>query len=704
MAIELGYTIKRDERDKEVEYKCPITSLSNLAYVEGPNSSGKSTILNVIALAMQGAHKSSSVKPEIKQEISKLITSEHQTLEFNVRIDSKGNGIGLVGSLEPGKDIRTYEIIDGKETFLQGPAFSEKYNLIYEIPSNPLKKLDNMLETLYRLSVLYGNKAVSLDDYIENILLELEKDPRKMLPEYEKKAEEYGSTANSESKKAEASDAVLIDLKKYAYAKILSECFAAFNSEEKRVKKLEKNQKELDKTVPRSYGDLEDVRAQLTDIHTKFREAGKIIKPILKDKKYKNYLDLWNRIGFDRVIKDQELDPSLDSLLETVMGAVEKERTKVAEKDDYKECEVMQALIDALEQFRGSNIKVPESGLEISEYISKLKSNMESRKPKLVVVQNANDAIPLLSELSRLVAVFNRVWIPKLKNAQETIEGPKDDQEDHTDEINRLSREIKKLKNDINLYKGKCIELGMNVDNIDRELRKIYDHDCQIVEEYESYTDEQLLESIKDLESRAKDSRKLAERNRTLEDDYKKKIEDAKAGKPHELADYADQLHSIHKAVRKARITIDNDLSRTIDMLRNRDQSGIQHDNICVKIHSAISSYMAQTLKSIMYNKETYQVTSLDFLSGKVETKEGKTIRLADLGTGQGQGLYINGLLKSSDSRKIILLLDEVAMMDPNTLQSIFNTINELYKEGKLIAAIVVQMGLKLKCRSIEEA
>ena len=701
MPIELSYTIKRDEGDKEEEYKCPIPALSDLAYIEGPNSSGKSTILNVIALAMQGAHKSSRVKDDIRQEISKLIMSEHQTIEFNVMIESKGAGIRLIGSMEPGKPIKTYERIGGKDVLLQPQAFFEKYNLIYEIPSNPLKKLDNMLDTLYRLSVLYGNKASTLDTFIEGILIEIDKDPRKMLPEYEKKANDFNTTANLELKKAEASEEALKDLEKFAYTKLLCECLAEYEREDKRLKKLQKSQKEIDRCVPKSYGDVEEARAHIREISTKFREAGGLIKSILKDKKYKSYIDLWNRIGFDRVIKDQELDPSLDSLLDQAITAVEKERAKIAEKDDYKELEVMQALIDTLEKFQDSNIEVPESGLAISDYIKKLRESIQSRKPKLLAVQNADNVLPLLRELSRLIAVFNRVWVPKLANAQETINGSKEGMEDYSAEIVEISSELKKLDKKITLYMAKCNELGIDVDDLDGELSDINDNDRDIVDEYDSYTSEQLLDSIHRLEDKARESRKIAEKNRALADDYKKKIDAAKAGKPHELAEHAEQLRSIHNAVRKVRVAIDNDLSRTIDLLRDRDHKSIQSDKTCAKIHAAISHYMAQTLKSIMYNKETYRVTSLDFMSGKVETEEGKTIRLADLGTGQGQGLYINGLLKSSDSRKIILLLDEVAMMDQTTLNGIYNTINELYNDGKLIAAIVAQMGPKLKHQSI---
>ena len=54
--IKINYTIERDEGNEVIEFKPNLipTELPNIAYIQGPNSSGKSTLLNIIALAFFG--------------------------------------------------------------------------------------------------------------------------------------------------------------------------------------------------------------------------------------------------------------------------------------------------------------------------------------------------------------------------------------------------------------------------------------------------------------------------------------------------------------------------------------------------------------------------------------------------------------------------------------------------------------------------
>jgi exonuclease SbcC len=61
------------------------------------------------------------------------------------------------------------------------------------------------------------------------------------------------------------------------------------------------------------------------------------------------------------------------------------------------------------------------------------------------------------------------------------------------------------------------------------------------------------------------------------------------------------------------------------------------------------------------------------------------------MSTGQGQASYLKCLLNSSDKRKVIALLDEVAMMDSDSLELVYLSLKELEKKDMLLAAIVVK-------------
>ena len=84
--IKINYTIERDEGNEVIEFKPNLipTELPNIAYIQGPNSSGKSTLLNIIALAFFGDKLSKEIR-KVRQDSSyKAIV---------LRIDSPGGTI-----------------------------------------------------------------------------------------------------------------------------------------------------------------------------------------------------------------------------------------------------------------------------------------------------------------------------------------------------------------------------------------------------------------------------------------------------------------------------------------------------------------------------------------------------------------------------------------------------------------------------------
>ena len=57
--IKYDYKIIRDEEDEIKEYRPNLIpkELPDLCYIKGPNSSGKSTLLNIIGVAFRGGNR-----------------------------------------------------------------------------------------------------------------------------------------------------------------------------------------------------------------------------------------------------------------------------------------------------------------------------------------------------------------------------------------------------------------------------------------------------------------------------------------------------------------------------------------------------------------------------------------------------------------------------------------------------------------------
>lgn len=124
--IECSYTLNRDEGDitREFRSRKDMELLPNLVYIEGPNSSGKSTILHILALSLFGLHKE-NINPSLRNKMQSLINSNHQKLKFNVKISNKDGSLKLESTKEnsDNPEIILYETKIIKRIFYHGKNF-----------------------------------------------------------------------------------------------------------------------------------------------------------------------------------------------------------------------------------------------------------------------------------------------------------------------------------------------------------------------------------------------------------------------------------------------------------------------------------------------------------------------------------------------------------------------------------------------------
>ncbi|MFX0198244.1 MAG: AAA family ATPase, partial [Candidatus Hodarchaeota archaeon] len=81
--ITYDYFIERNlGQGKSIRF-CPKlipTKLENVVVIEGPNSSGKSTLLNIIALGLFGK-KSPRINPILQSRLDSLLDQDHQKIK-----------------------------------------------------------------------------------------------------------------------------------------------------------------------------------------------------------------------------------------------------------------------------------------------------------------------------------------------------------------------------------------------------------------------------------------------------------------------------------------------------------------------------------------------------------------------------------------------------------------------------------------------
>jgi exonuclease SbcC len=177
--IEYDYLLERDIGEGRIQKLQPSsipTEIPNLLRIEGPNSIGKSTLLNIIALGFWGT-ESRKIHPALLEKMSTLLSSDYQRLKFRVKIGSEKESLVLVStkpSLEK-KEIMVEESLDGK-TYkpITRERFEDKYNLIYDIASNPIERLYDLLKDLREEERQFGNRFKDFGSYLRRLILDID--------------------------------------------------------------------------------------------------------------------------------------------------------------------------------------------------------------------------------------------------------------------------------------------------------------------------------------------------------------------------------------------------------------------------------------------------------------------------------------------------------------------------------------------------
>jgi len=156
----MDYEIKRQEgtgheRIFHVDEKLK-TIKSNAVYIKAPNARGKSTFLNILAIALYGNRldeADSRISESLRSDIKYMIERENQNYTFNVTIISKDGSIQLISTKKNSisHDITVKEIVNGKERALPFQTFKDEYFLIYDIPEDPLNRLTEILADVIKI-------------------------------------------------------------------------------------------------------------------------------------------------------------------------------------------------------------------------------------------------------------------------------------------------------------------------------------------------------------------------------------------------------------------------------------------------------------------------------------------------------------------------------------------------------------------------
>jgi exonuclease SbcC len=709
--IKIDYIIKRDEGDEKKEYtpQAIPQEIDNLVYIKGPNSSGKSTLLNLIALGFFGDKLSSDeLNPELKKKINNLINSSHQEIIFDIEVENKLMGISLTSTKDnfKTKDIIVRKHSNGKSKPISAEKFRDEFRLIYDIPINPLKRLPLLLRNIKSDQKDISFEIERFRNYLRNVIEEIKeaRDPD-AIEKLERKVEEHKRLQKERLKKHKELKSRHHKISKYFLARFLKSVDDEINTIEDEMAELEKEgrkqKRKQSKTRKQHRNNLAALNKRITEAENILREIKSILLKLIddKDKEVTERYKSWEKANLRDEIHYPDTYETIRRESRFFIDHLEEE--KIVEQQQYSaDIEMMKlinSLIGTLIEYSDNQIKIPIVDLPVDEFISTLREESETYENITRKINNIEHTSGLLSNLITLIddSIKYKERIVSLSD-----DFSEEDLEEYTleNELEEKVIELDVAKKEYNELEKKAIKNEYDPAKLINEYKKLSNE--EYLRDFEIFTKEQLAEKLSDLDRKITKSQADLDKLTQIIEERKEDIERLKNKEPHEFQDEYQTIQKILLSTQSLETKF-KDFNVFLETIIERKKGHKELSENELSYLNKIGNHLGSKVNQIKHIDKTYLIENIDVLSETIETKENKEIHFSDLGTGQGQAAYLDTLLSMSDDKKIIALFDEVAMMTESTLQPIKEKLQDLYENKKLFMGIIVQKAEEVEVESL---
>jgi exonuclease SbcC len=715
--FQFEYSLIRNEGSATHEYKPEAipTRIANLVYIKAPNSSGKSTLLNIIALGLYG-NRNKKIDESIKKKLASLFDTKHQVLNAKFCIENKDGNPELTSIIQNGKPT-VFKQEGGKEQTIGPERFEDEYNLIYDIPTDPTERLKDLTSDIELYQERLGNQILRYSDYLHRTIKEISdsQDPGKI--------SQLDKDINRLQIKEESSNKVKLFLEqknnkliKLLYSKSLIFYLGKYDETKKALEKRKKGQKdELEKKRGKTIASrklLENIELVLAKINRTHGELTKNLVLLLPTQDEK--LQLWkdfDELKFEKIedyIKNFQDGIQLKDLSQDFHKLLSTEIDRVDYKSAIKEYEIYHEISKFFEELKRSykdeEIIIPIVDKSIQEFLMVL-YDLNSENTKIHnKIQTARSCLTELLDIKKDIDSLKEIYFVEFSKQKES-EVKKFDTPEDVDEIvsRRLVDDLKIYGQKIEEYKQKCLEIDIKPESIEHYYKELLESELELMS-YKDYTEKQIQEEIEKNDTNLKEQIR-AINNITGELTYKRReIEKLKQQKVHPFRADLDDITLLHSKTKiLAQLFLKTYRGYLKDLKDHNFDTNSDKDVEKINYYKELGKYFAKKTKTLIYNGIAQDIIFIDLINEEIEAKSGLKIKFIDFGSGESQATYLKSLLETSrhDKRKLIVLFDEVGMIDEIRLKQVIDSLKTLYEEGKLLLGVIVQKGEKVEINNL---
>jgi DNA repair protein SbcC/Rad50 len=628
----------------------------NLIEIFGQNGTGKSTLLNIIALSMGFVRnvKELRLKPALQEKLQSL--EKNTQLQYLLDIETPDpHKFSVNITKQPGRD----QIVTINHSQIDSYPL-KNFDLIFLTEDDPTKVVTLSIGKLFSHISNIEKKLLDFNSYVSKTQREIlahlgkEEQVKKLTKQISKSKQDLIEN----QKELHSLEIELSQLNKKNICEINYNI--VINEAEIRTDY---------KTCKFEHDNISGVN--FNDLKLRYEKIGR--KIVIERNKLFNVMelairDICDKLRFHNISLDYRKllladFAELDELEEKILGS------KIRPKSE-NEGKMVTDLIKVFQRYNSHEI-IPVFDVPISEVLEKLYYLKDT-----LFVDNIE---PILKTLSK--------EIKKYEKQNQTVDDLKHQMSLVENEMNTLGN-VRTINENFNKAQSKYVELQRVL-----KLGK-----SKIIEQWES---------LKEVIGNAAHVQKNVYSLNGQITYNQKQIETAEL----RLSQYEQENDSTNKYLNKKK-QIENLFNKVIDMRQKSSQwtqilinprkikeelrITNKHTDFTIadytKFVNSVGKYLGKQFEPVFFADEYHDITFLDVETSSFKTTEGRIILISDLSQGQSKITSLDSSLKKLDpNKKTIVLIDEIADLDPSNLKKVKKVLTEYFEKGLIILAVLVR-------------
>ncbi|WP_321429047.1 hypothetical protein [uncultured Methanolobus sp.] len=707
--LEVEYEISRKEGDNHNRIFTIDDKLKNVngnaIYVKAPNARGKSTFLNMLALAFYGDRLEDTdcrISESLRHDIEYMAQRDSQDYTFDVVLTSKDGTIKLTSSKKNAvsKDIRVQETIDSETNDIPLQTFKDKYFLVYDIPEDPLNRVTEILADVKNQQNRYHKKISDFRNYLGEVKSEIARSRnddeiaqlKSTLSKYTTQEEDSANLIKEleEEYRVLGSYLSLREFGRYMFDS--TNLMQAIEDEGQKLIKKRTTAKRFNTQYEHK---KEDIESDITRVKLSINSLTSTLERLFINRnleQIKVHTSKIKSLNFAKSLKSYHIEDNINSDITFLKKSINSYLAEKEIRESGKKGSFYHDLIKIFEQYSSVDISLPGFDKNINELVHLLKKESENNKTLKSIYDDLKKSLELISniesDIDKIESDLESLKILYGKREKSIRENNENIIDDNIDEINQeLQPILIKIEYYKNLAKANGIIIDENTDPSEISIKQ-----DEILSQYPKYSNIYLQAEdsyLIELQKRQKDieDHNIKHKNLlSIKSQNEAKLRELESREPHKYHSYSAQIDNLSKLID----VLDQNFTKYEDIIHKiAEGKQLSSDNE-IRYNEAVSSYFANKIPEFPYIDEFLKPTKIDFLKKTILLEGGREIDMKDISTGQSMSMYIQAILNrpEDDKRRMIVIFDEGSTMDSNSLQPIQNILEKQIDQNKILLAV----------------